>query len=79
MTDLVLRQLPSPPRSAARRKPRGRAGTILQLRDDAFAALTRMGTRLFLPEQITLPSPPPKHAFGGPEAFLCTGSWYFHC
>lgn len=58
VTDLVLGQLPSPPRSAARRKPRERAGTILQLRDDAFAALTRMGTRLFLPEQITLPFPP---------------------
>lgn len=58
VADLVLRQFPSPPRSAARRKPRERAGTILQLRDDALAALTQIGTRLFLPEQITLPFPP---------------------
>ena len=60
MADLVLRQLPDPPRSAARRKPRERAGTILQLRLDAFAAVTRLGTRLFLPER-NMPLFPPEN------------------
>lgn len=53
--DFILRQLPGP----LRKNPRYRAGSILQLRDDAFAALTRVGTRLFLPEQ-NMPLFPPK-------------------
>lgn len=55
--DFIPRQLPGP----RRKNPRYRAGSILQLRDDAFAALTRVGTRLFLPEQ-NMPLFPPKKA-----------------